>query len=132
MRSVMESRRCVDVEMPTCRLADLRARRCESDAARSAKGPAVLLDPLQPVGGALAHADVARSGRQALDTTPIAGPEFIHEPGSWIALYNVQTDPEYGRFVWDVLGSAERIVRDPERVLDVRGFIFISASPPGF
>ncbi len=53
----------------------------------------------------------------------------IQEPGSWIALYNVQTDPVYGRFVWDVLGSAERIVQDQERVFDVRGFIFISAPP---
>ena len=53
----------------------------------------------------------------------------IHEPGSWVALYNVQTDPVYGRFVWDVLNSAERVVQDQEKVFDVRGFIFISAPP---
>jgi len=53
----------------------------------------------------------------------------MQEPGSWIALYNVQTDPVYRRFVWDVLDSAERIVQDQERVFDVRGFIFISAPP---
>lgn len=52
----------------------------------------------------------------------------IHEPGSWVALYNVQTDPEYARFVRDVLHSAGDIVRG-QRVFDVRGFVFISAPP---
>lgn len=53
----------------------------------------------------------------------------LHEPGSWVALYNVQTDPAYDRFLQDVLKSADRIVRDQQRVYDVRGFIFISAPP---
>lgn len=41
----------------------------------------------------------------------------------------MQTDPDYGHFVRDVLDSAGRMVRDQERVFDVRGFIFISAPP---
>lgn len=53
----------------------------------------------------------------------------IHEPGSWIALYNVETDPEYGRFVWEVLNSAGRAMQEGDPVWDVRGFIFISAPP---
>jgi hypothetical protein len=53
----------------------------------------------------------------------------MHEPGSWVALYNVQTDPVYERFLRDVLGSAERVVQDHETAYDVRGFIFISAPP---
>ena len=53
----------------------------------------------------------------------------MHEPGSWVALYNVQTDPAYERFLRDVLASAERVVQDHETAYDVRGFIFISAPP---
>ncbi len=53
----------------------------------------------------------------------------MHEPGSWVALYNVQTDPVYSRFVWDVVKSADRIVQHQEKVYDVRGFVFISAPP---
>ncbi len=53
----------------------------------------------------------------------------IEEPGSWVALYNVQTDPTYDRFVRDVMASAGHIVESHEKVFDVRGFIFISAPP---
>lgn len=53
----------------------------------------------------------------------------IEEPGSWVALYDVQTDPEYQRFVWDVMASADQLVAQREKVFDVRGFIFISAPP---
>ena len=53
----------------------------------------------------------------------------LHESGSWVALYNVQTDPVYGQFLRDVLASAARVVQHQEAVYDVRGFIFISAPP---
>ena len=53
----------------------------------------------------------------------------IEEPGSWVALYNIQTDPAYKAFVWDVMASANQIVEKHETVFDVRGFIFISAPP---
>lgn len=53
----------------------------------------------------------------------------MHEPGSWVALYNVQTDPIYSRFLREALESAGRVVQDQETPYDVRGFIFISAPP---
>ncbi|MEQ1517387.1 MAG: hypothetical protein ABL931_12960 [Usitatibacteraceae bacterium] len=53
----------------------------------------------------------------------------IEKSGSWVALYNVQTDPTYRQFVWDVMESARHIVAPQEQVFDVRGFIFISAPP---
>lgn len=53
----------------------------------------------------------------------------LHEPGSWIALYNVQTDPAYRDFVWEVLRSAGMDEHKGEKAYDVRGFIFISAPP---
>jgi len=52
----------------------------------------------------------------------------LHEPGSWIALYDVQTDPAYGRFVRDVLGNVQ-VLSAEESPVDVRGFIFISTPP---
>ena len=53
----------------------------------------------------------------------------IEEQGSWIAIYDVQTDPLYQRFLWDVIGSAEKLVKGKEKIWDVRGFIFMSAPP---
>ena len=52
----------------------------------------------------------------------------IEEPGSWIALYDVQTDPVYSEFLWQVMASANMEGRG-ETPFDVRGFIFISAPP---
>jgi len=54
----------------------------------------------------------------------------IEVPGAWIALYNVETDPEYRQFLWDAVAT----VREQVDVLDpgtfhVGGFIFISAPP---
>lgn len=70
------------------------------------------------------HKDTPADGRSVEEVF-----RRLEEPGSWVALYNVQTDPEYQRFLWEVLGSAGRIVQDQERVFDVRGFVFISAPP---
>ena len=53
----------------------------------------------------------------------------IEEPGAWVALYDIQTDPTYSRFVWDVMASARHLVESHEEVFDVRGFVFISAPP---
>jgi hypothetical protein len=53
----------------------------------------------------------------------------IEEPGAWIALYNVETDPVYRRFLWDAMESAGRLVARKQHVFEVRGFIFISAPP---
>ena len=53
----------------------------------------------------------------------------IEEKDSWVALYNIQTDPVYKRFLWDVMKSAGHLVDHQEMVFDVRGFVFISAPP---
>lgn len=55
--------------------------------------------------------------------------QSIEEPGSWIALYNVESDPTYRRFLWDVMESFDHLVRPQESVYEMRGFIFISAPP---
>ncbi len=50
------------------------------------------------------------------------------EPGSWIALYNVQSDPLYAAFLHEVLASARPLVEaEQPGILRIRGFIFISA-----
>ena len=54
----------------------------------------------------------------------------IEEPGSWVALYNVQTDPHYAAFLDEVMAGARPLI-EPEQpgVFRVAGFIFISAPP---
>jgi hypothetical protein len=54
----------------------------------------------------------------------------ITEPGSWIALYNVESDPEYRGFLEEVTKGARALVeREQPGMFMVRGFIFISAPP---
>ena len=54
----------------------------------------------------------------------------IEDPGSWIALYNVETDPEYRTFLDEVIGSARQLIELQEPgIFSVGGFIFISAPP---
>jgi len=54
----------------------------------------------------------------------------IEEPGSWVALYNVQTDPEYRSFVEEVASSVRPLVEaEQPGMYNVGGFIFISAPP---
>ena len=49
--------------------------------------------------------------------------------GSWIAIYNVEADPEYRRLLWDVMAGLTHLLEPGEEVFDVRGFIFVSAPP---
>jgi hypothetical protein len=54
----------------------------------------------------------------------------IEESGSWIALYNVQTDPAYAGFLREVTDAARHLIdREQPGMFDVGGFIFISAPP---
>ena len=54
----------------------------------------------------------------------------IAEPGSWVALYNVQTEPAYADFLRQVLASAGSLLSAGGReVLQITGFIFLSAAP---
>lgn len=54
----------------------------------------------------------------------------IDEPGSWVALYNIETHPVYRRFLEEVTASVRSLV-DAEQpgMFSVGGFIFISAPP---
>jgi hypothetical protein len=54
----------------------------------------------------------------------------IQEPGSWIALYNVETHPVYRGFLEEVTQSVRALV-EPQQpgMFNVGGFIFISAPP---
>jgi mannose-6-phosphate isomerase-like protein (cupin superfamily) len=54
----------------------------------------------------------------------------IEEPGSWVALYNVETHPAYREFLAEVTASVRKLV-EPQQpgMFNVGGFIFISAPP---
>lgn len=56
----------------------------------------------------------------------------LQEPGSWLALYNVQTDPAYAGLLREAIGSMHPLLaKEGHEVLLMTGFIFIS-SPPAF
>ena len=54
----------------------------------------------------------------------------IEEPGSWISMYNVETDPVYREFLWEAIRTVRPLAegQDPG-IFNVGGFIFISAPP---
>ena len=54
----------------------------------------------------------------------------IANPGSWIALYAIQSEPEYRQLVWEIVNSVEGKWKnlDPG-VFFVDGYIFISSPP---
>ncbi len=54
----------------------------------------------------------------------------IEEPGSWVALYNVETQPAYRALLAEVTSGARALV-EPQQpgMFGVGGFIFISAPP---
>jgi hypothetical protein len=54
----------------------------------------------------------------------------VEEPGSWIALYNIQTNPTFSEFLQLVPdGLRPLIAHEQPGILGVGGFIFISAPP---
>jgi hypothetical protein len=54
----------------------------------------------------------------------------IEEPGSWLALYNVEVIPRYQAFLAEAMQSMKPFVeRDQSRIRLLTGFIFISAPP---
>ena len=56
--------------------------------------------------------------------------ERIEEPGSWVALYNVETHPVYRGFLEEVMATVRPLVENQQPgVFSVGGFIFISAPP---
>jgi len=68
---------------------------------------------------------------KSLEDTSIADVfENIANPGSWIALYAIQTEPEYKKLVWDIVNSVDGKWKnlDPD-VFFVDGYVFISSPP---
>jgi hypothetical protein len=54
----------------------------------------------------------------------------IEEPGSWVALYHVETDLAYDRFLREALDTVKHLIdRQEGGVFKVNGFMFISAPP---
>lgn len=54
----------------------------------------------------------------------------ISEPGSWVALYNAETDPQYAGLVKEAISSVEHLVdREQPGIFSPQAFIFISAPP---
>ena len=54
----------------------------------------------------------------------------ISQSGSWVALYNAETDPQYAQLVQEALGSVEHLVnREQPGIFSPQAFIFISAPP---
>lgn len=72
----------------------------------------------------------------ALASKPLDGRDLsavfrqLEQPGSWIALYNVESDPEYAAFLNEALGTVRHLIdRQQPGLYDAQGFIFISAPP---
>jgi hypothetical protein len=54
----------------------------------------------------------------------------ITEPGSWIALYNIETDPEYAGFLRSVVDAARPLIEaEQSGIHSIQGFLFISTPP---
>jgi hypothetical protein len=54
----------------------------------------------------------------------------IEEPGSWISLYNVQTDPEYRGLVAEAMECVAPLLNEHDPgAFETDGFIFISSAP---
>jgi hypothetical protein len=54
----------------------------------------------------------------------------IEEPGSWIALYNIEVVPRYADLLAIIVDSMRsRVEREQPGIFNVNGFVFISAPP---
>jgi hypothetical protein len=54
----------------------------------------------------------------------------ITEPGSWIALYNIESDPQYAGFLESVVQAARPLIeKEQSGIHSIQGFLFISAPP---
>jgi hypothetical protein len=82
------------------------------------------ISPGATVSSPFHHQSKSPDGRSVADVF-----RNIDEPGSWVALYNIQNDPVYREFLWKAMGSFCHLVGKNEKVFDMRGFIFISAPP---
>lgn len=55
--------------------------------------------------------------------------QHIDEPGSWVAINNVQTDALYHQFIMDMMPSVQHLIPHYDQVFDVRAYLFISSPP---
>ncbi|MDE2150418.1 MAG: cupin [Gammaproteobacteria bacterium] len=56
--------------------------------------------------------------------------ERIEQPGAWVALYNIQTEPEYRRLIDELIDSVRPVVeREQPGIFNPAGYFFISAPP---
>jgi hypothetical protein len=56
--------------------------------------------------------------------------ERIHEPHSWIALYNIEANPDYARLLGEIVDTVRpQIEREQPGIFLISGFMFISAPP---
>ncbi len=54
----------------------------------------------------------------------------LEEPGSWLALYNVETHPQYRQFLAEVMESVRELVeKEQPGIFRINGFVFISSPP---
>ena len=104
--------------MQTAALRQLASRLAKTDQCRFVR-------PGISQASVFAHAPYSADGRtieQVFDE--------LSRPGSWVALYNVETDELYRTFLSDVQSAFQHLVeREQGRVHSVGGFIFISAPP---
>jgi hypothetical protein len=83
------------------------------------------LKPNTTQSSAFMHDDKSHDGRTIADVF-----KRIEEPGSWVALYNVEAIPRYRRFLADVLDVAAPLFRSEQPdIFMITGFIFLSAPP---
>ncbi len=74
---------------------------------------------------AFTHHDKAPDGSSLAEVF-----ERIHEPRSWVALYNVEAEPEYQAFLDEVVDSIRPLIEPTQHgIFNIGGFIFISAPP---
>jgi len=100
------------------KLAELAGRLAKTDQCR-------FIIPGSEQGSKFDHTSASPDGR-AVDEVF----RRMEEPGSWVALYNVETDPEYAGFLREVTDSAREFIdREQPGMFNVGGFIFISAPP---
>ena len=54
----------------------------------------------------------------------------LHQPGSWIAIYEARTDSIYAEFIDSVIGAADGVTGDGDlEIFDSDAYIFISSAP---
>lgn len=88
-------------------------------------GQCRFLTPGTTQASAFDHKSAAHDGRSIDEVF-----RRIEEPGSWVALYNVETHPRYKDFLNDIAAGVRALV-EPQQpgMCEVGGFIFISAPP---